>query len=102
NSAQLSLFKDTDFAENLPEQERFGTFDQFEKIQMDYHAFSVSTHGHPMGELRKSLTQLPKCNSSQMKKQNHGAQVTVSGLILFRQKPPTAKGVCFATMEDEF
>jgi error-prone DNA polymerase len=32
----------------------------------------------------------------------HGKRISIAGLVLIRQKPPTAKGVCFATLEDEF
>lgn len=74
----------------------------FDIIQNDYNAFSLSTHGHPMQEMRKRFARIPKTTSQMLKTTKSGSKISISGLILVRQKPPTAKGVCFATLEDEF
>lgn len=98
---QLSFFDDLG---DLPAPEAgaaFASLKSFEKIQNDYEAFSVSTHGHPMREMRRSL-KLPSATSKALKEARSGSRLKVAGLVLIRQKPPTAKGVCFATLEDEF
>jgi error-prone DNA polymerase len=103
---QLSFFNDLDYIPTPVTNTEFAKLDGFEKIQSDYKAFSLSTHGHPMLELRKTLAKLPNMNSQTSSKtvqsSPNGRRLTVSGLVLVRQKPPTAKGVCFCTMEDEF
>ncbi|MGZ3695493.1 MAG: error-prone DNA polymerase [Bdellovibrionota bacterium] len=80
---------------------RFASLGDYEKIIEEYDAFSLSTHGHPMMALRKILP-LPKLNSRTLKQQRSGVQVRVAGLLLVRQRPPTAKGMTFGTLEDEF
>ena len=110
NSQQLSLFADTAYLEmteasqikNSNVENQFGTQNGFEKIQSDYGAFSLSLQGHPMQELRKTLPNIPKLNSKTLRETKIGSRVKVAGLVLIRQKPPTAKGTCFATLEDEF
>jgi error-prone DNA polymerase len=74
----------------------------YEGIQEDYSAFSLSTHGHPMQEIRKSLSSFPKKDSKQLRSLRHGTAVEIGGLVLIRQKPPTAKGCMFSTLEDEY
>ncbi len=100
---QLNFFSDTEYfeKENLGEF-KFSTLSPFEEIQNDYNAFSLSTHGHPMQELRKSIRSIPNMNSKELRKLPTDSFVSVSGLLLIKQKPPTAGGTCFATIEDEF
>jgi error-prone DNA polymerase len=98
---QLSFFNDLEYIPTPVTQSSFAEVDAFEKIQNDYGAFAVSTHGHPMQELRKSV-KLPNATSKELLAARKGSRIKVAGLVLIRQKPPTAKGVCFATLEDEF
>ncbi|WP_413288164.1 error-prone DNA polymerase [Bdellovibrio sp. HCB337] len=99
--SQLSFFNDMEYIPTPVTQSSFADMDSFEKIQNDYGAFSVSTHGHPMQELRRSVN-LPKATSRTLLGSKSKSRIRVAGLVLIRQKPPTAKGVCFATLEDEF
>ncbi|HEY8278429.1 MAG TPA: error-prone DNA polymerase [Bdellovibrionota bacterium] len=79
----------------------FSPLSEFSRIQEQYGAFSLSTHGHPMMALRKML-RLPKLHTQSAKQLKNGSHLSVSGLILVRQKPPTAKKMTFSTLEDEF
>ena len=99
---QLSFFNDLEYIPTPATEIEFNPLDGFEKIQSDYEAFSLSTHGHPMQEIRKSMTNVAKATSKTLRESANGRRLTVSGLVLIRQKPPTAKGVCFCTMEDEY
>lgn len=103
-SDQLSLFSDTAFITEVQPvaTTTFSEPGEFEKIQSDYAAFSLSTHGHPMTALRRQIRRLPKMTSSALRTMSTNSRVSVAGLILVRQRPPTANGVCFATLEDEF
>ncbi len=86
-----------------PLQSLFKALTPFELIQEDYNAFSASTHGHPMSQMRLSpQVSLAKGNSKSIRQLDSGQSVAVGGLTLVRQKPPTAKGTVFATIEDEF
>lgn len=98
---QLSLFNEFFEPESEASEAQFSPLNDFEKIQQDYATFSLSMHGHPMGQLR-SLKRVPKIHSRRLRSLPSGSQVSVAGLILVRQKPPTAKGVVFSTLEDEF
>lgn len=99
---QLSFFNDLDYIPMSSTEIDFKKLDGFEKIQSDYEAFSISTHGHPMAEIRKNMPSVAKGTSKTLRESANGRRITVTGLVLIRQKPPTAKGVCFCTMEDEF
>ncbi len=118
---QLNFFRDTEYLSELERRDESGAdsvqaksaqakgamsqmavLDPFDKIQSDYNAFSLSTHGHPMREMRKRFLRIPKTNSQILRTLKSGSKISISGLVLVRQKPPTAKGVCFATLEDEF
>lgn len=103
---QLNFFTHTPLLSRMESEAQksnyFSDLDGFEKIQNDYSAFSASVHGHPMSELRKMMSHLPKMTSKKIRDLRSGSQITTAGLVLIRQKPPTAKGTCFSTLEDEF
>jgi error-prone DNA polymerase len=72
-----------------------------EHVVNDYQTIKMSIKGHPMSFLR------PKCDSEgvidniRLKEMSAGAFVSVAGVVLVRQRPGTAKGVVFITIEDE-
>jgi error-prone DNA polymerase len=80
----------------------FQSLDDFEKIQQEYQSYRLYTGGHPMGILRKRISTIPKTTSRDMRRRKSGDTFTCAGLVLVKQRPPTAKGVTFATLEDEF
>ncbi|MGJ0505862.1 MAG: error-prone DNA polymerase [Methylocystis sp.] len=74
-----------------------------EEIVEDYRFLSLSLKGHPVAFLRSRLAArgaLP-CASLTDFPDGAGRRVTVAGLVLLRQRPGTAKGVVFMTIEDE-
>jgi error-prone DNA polymerase len=99
---QMNLFVNTPYMENLnSEKTVFKKMSNFEEIKNDYDAFSLSMHGHPMKDLRDTHN-LPKMTSKDLLQAKINTKIKISGLVLIKQKPPTAKGTCFATLEDEF
>lgn len=103
NPDQLNFFRDTHYLTEMENTEAvFQSPSPFEKIQNDYSAFSLSNHGHPMMELRNKIKTIPKMNTKRARQLAHNSTISLSGLVLVRQKPPTANGVCFSTLEDEF
>jgi error-prone DNA polymerase len=74
---------------------------QAEHVVADYQTLRLSLKAHPMAFFRKSLTRQGYIRASSLKEIQHGARVSLAGLVLVRQKPGSAKGVCFITLEDE-
>jgi error-prone DNA polymerase len=79
----------------------FEKMDLFTAISEDYESFRLSAQGHPMQALRQ-IKRLPRLTSQKAKLYAPKSHIVISGLLLLRQKPPTAKGVAFSTLEDEF
>jgi len=70
-----------------------------EAVVADYRALRLSLRAHPIGLLRPRLGRdLP---AEKLFETKDGRRISVSGLVLVRQRPGTAKGVIFITLEDE-
>ncbi len=67
----------------------------------DYRCLSLSLKGHPVAFMRGRLDQRGVLRCEQLAKTASGARVSVAGLVLVRQRPGTASGVVFLTVEDE-
>jgi error-prone DNA polymerase len=72
-----------------------------EHVIQDYASTALSLKAHPVSFLRQKLTQLKVTPTSKLSKMKNGQFVKVCGLITVRQRPGTAKGVLFITIEDE-
>ncbi|HEY0744324.1 MAG TPA: error-prone DNA polymerase [Chryseosolibacter sp.] len=72
-----------------------------EHVVHDYATTSLSIKAHPVRFVRDQLTSLRVKATADLANSKNGDTVKVAGLILVRQRPGTAKGVCFITIEDE-
>lgn len=72
-----------------------------EEVATDYATLGLSLQGHPMQFYRDQLRPLRVRTANELPALNHGQFVRVAGLIVLRQRPGTAKGITFVTMEDE-
>ena len=72
-----------------------------EHVIQDYASTALSLKAHPVSSLRWKLNQLGAVPASELSKMKNGTTVKVCGLITVRQRPGTAKGVLFITIEDE-
>ena len=72
-----------------------------EEVYSDYATTGVSLSGHPVQFYRKELDKLRVKRASDLTSDLNGRLVRVAGIILLRQRPSTAKGITFVTMEDE-
>ncbi len=72
-----------------------------EHVIQDYASTSLSLKAHPVSFLRRSLNHLGVVPTSELSQMKNGMSVRVCGLITVRQRPGTAKGVLFITIEDE-
>ncbi|MDB5615051.1 MAG: error-prone polymerase [Devosia sp.] len=72
-----------------------------EEVIHDYSTLSFSLKGHPLQFIRPVLDARRITRSDQLREAKPGSRVEVAGLVLVRQRPGTAKGIIFATLEDE-
>ena len=72
-----------------------------EEVAYDYKALKLSLKKHPVAFMRPWLTRSGYVMNEDLRDLPPGRRVSVSGLVLVRQRPGTAKGVIFATLEDE-
>jgi error-prone DNA polymerase len=73
-----------------------------ELTEADYRMTGVSLNGHPMRHLRAVLAPNGVQTTAQIARARDGTRVAVAGLVICRQRPGTAKGFVFLTLEDEF
>jgi error-prone DNA polymerase len=70
-----------------------------ERVRADYETMNLTTGPHPMKLLRESLPNI--WPASDLAQARHGASVQVAGNVICRQRPGTAKGFVFISLEDE-
>lgn len=72
-----------------------------EHVVQDYISTGLSLKDHPIGLVRQQLSRMRNTRVCDLEKFNDGDDVSLAGLITVRQRPGTAKGVLFMTLEDE-
>ena len=72
-----------------------------EEVVADYQTTRLSLRAHPMAFFRRSLAAQGYTPAAGLQDRAHKSPVRVAGLVLVRQKPGSAKGTCFVTLEDE-
>ncbi|HVM87939.1 MAG TPA: error-prone DNA polymerase [Puia sp.] len=72
-----------------------------EHVVRDYAATSLSLKAHPVSFVREKLQQLRCASASELPSIAEGRIIKIAGLVLVRQRPGTAGGICFMTIEDE-
>lgn len=72
-----------------------------EAIAADYRTVGLSLRGHPVGLQRKRLEELRVLPAAELAAGRDGRIVRVAGLVIVRQRPSTARGITFVTLEDE-
>jgi error-prone DNA polymerase len=91
----LTLFDDEDEPVSLP------ALTASEQVVQDYATMSLSLKGHPVGFIRDNLRTLHAVSAAEHRNLQNGQYIRVAGLVLVRQRPGTASGTCFITLEDE-
>ena len=72
-----------------------------EEVYADYNTTGLSLKGHPISFARGELESKRCVTAAQLPDLRDGRHVRVAGLVLLRQRPGTAKGITFVTLEDE-
>jgi len=72
-----------------------------EHVVQDYSSTALSLKAHPVSFVREKLQMLRVTPLASLAHCTDGIPIKVAGLVLVRQRPGTASGVCFITIEDE-
>lgn len=72
-----------------------------QEVFADYRAAGLSLKNHPIKFFREQLDRLRVVPASSLSAIENGKSVCVAGIVLVRQRPGTAKGITFVTIEDE-
>ena len=75
--------------------------DRTEAIVWDYEATGHSTRGHPLSDLRSALRAQGLPTAATLNATPDGRRARYAGLVIARQRPATAKGTTFMTLQDE-
>jgi len=87
-----------DYAEAVPMLRRPT---EGQDIVADYRSLGLTLERHPMALLRGTLDAYRYITASELKRLPTGCHVHVAGLVITKQRPGTASGVTFVTLEDE-
>ncbi|MDH5676953.1 MAG: error-prone DNA polymerase [Myxococcales bacterium] len=103
--AVLEVFRRLDDALSLGASEAQGTrlrsLGEAEVILWDYRSSSHSTRGHPVATIRAALDKRGLPTARELAALPHGRRTRYVGMVICRQRPATASGVTFYTLEDE-
>ena len=72
-----------------------------EDVLSDYRSLGLSLRAHPLALLRDQLRARRLLASRELPGRRHGSYVATAGIVTQRQKPQTASGTIFVTLEDE-
>jgi error-prone DNA polymerase len=72
-----------------------------QEVMTDYSTIGLSLKKHPVALIREELKAKNVITSSELLERPHGKWTKVAGLVLIRQRPGTASGIVFVTLEDE-
>jgi error-prone DNA polymerase len=72
-----------------------------EQVFADYRTAGLSLKAHPLKFFREQLDKLRVTPAGQLDQMSDGRHLRVAGLVILRQRPGTARGITFVTIEDE-
>lgn len=93
------LFSGTEFISE--EEARLPKLSMLERVATDYRMTGLSLFAHPVGMYRRELREMNVSSIAGIESVPNARKVRVAGLVIVRQRPPTAKGMVFMTLEDE-
>ncbi|WP_231489745.1 error-prone DNA polymerase [Pedobacter sp. Leaf170] len=98
----IGAFKGQPSSSEKEQQIQLPLMSQGEHVVQDYTSTSLSLKAHPVSLIREKLQLFNIKSSQDIKTISNGSHIKVAGLIIVRQRPGTAGGVCFISLEDEF
>jgi error-prone DNA polymerase len=90
-----------DLEDDEPLVETLPTAPAEEEVFADYASLGLSLRGHPVAFHREQLQRRGVLTARELQSQPNGVHVAAAGVVLLRQRPGTAKGITFVTLEDE-
>jgi error-prone DNA polymerase len=102
NDTPIGMFKDQPQPEYGEGQINLPLMSKAQHVVQDYVTTELSLKAHPLNFVRDKLRLKHILSSKELADAKDGSLVKVAGLVLVRQRPGTAGGVCFITIEDEF
>ncbi len=90
--------------EGIVEQDHASPLKQMdteERLIADYHGTGMTVGPHPMAYRRQELRRMGIVSASELRKLPHNRLAIAAGCVITRQRPGTAKGLIFLTLEDE-
>ena len=72
-----------------------------ERLVADFHGTGLTVGPHPMSYRRAEMTALGICSASELQSLRSGQRLRIGGCVIARQRPGTAKGFVFLSIEDE-
>jgi error-prone DNA polymerase len=97
----VELYQGQPSQSNYEPQVQLPLMRESEHVVQDYATMGLSVKGHPLSFIRYKLELLHIVTAQQANNTENKKIIKTAGLILIRQRPGTAKGVCFITLEDE-
>jgi error-prone DNA polymerase len=101
NDQPTGMFNGQSAASDSESQIKLGEMPLSEHVIHDYASMSLSLKGHAVSFVREKLNLNGIITTVSLKEMKNGMHVRVAGLVLIRQRPGTASGICFITIEDE-
>ena len=99
STSKMPLFGDQMIA--LTRQSKLPSLTEQEEVFADYHATGLTLRQHPMSFVRSELSRRGVVSAESLQECETNHSVKVAGIVLLRQRPSTAKGITFVTLEDE-
>ncbi len=93
-----------DSTESLDEPTTLPRISEPRKTIQDYRAIGLSLKAHPVSFIRETLSRRDVIPAQQLRDEKlspSGKTIAVAGIVLVRQRPGTASGIVFMTLEDE-
>ena len=100
----LGPFDEDDLFFGVPmavDSSRFPEMTRPERVNADFETTNLSLEAHPVALVRGALERRGAMTAVELQKVPAGKVVTAGGLVIVRQRPPTAKGFTFLSVEDE-
>ena len=72
-----------------------------QQVTEDYRTLGLSLRAHPVSFYRQALDSFRVTTADGLNQAQNGRHLRVAGLVIMRQRPATAKGITFVTLEDE-
>ncbi|WP_443947294.1 error-prone DNA polymerase [Pedobacter sp. AW1-32] len=97
----IALFENQPSESTLEQQTELPLMSKAEHVIQDYASTALSLKAHPVSFIREQLKLLHVLANRDLDEVKDGQTLKIAGLVLVRQRPGTAAGVCFITIEDE-